>query len=214
MAKIQYEKMVSPTGIAVWPHLNSPDTKFDQGGAGEYKVSVKLTEAAAQPVIDRLQKILDQYQAEEISQNPKVKQFTPNLPISEEVDDQGNLTGNWLLKVKQKAQIATANGIVDMKVALFDAKRRPTNAEIGGGSIIKVAVTIVPYTMPSSKSVGISLRLSAVQVIHLLDYTSAGDGSMFSEEEGYTDETSEVASTFAKPPAEGDATIDYGDTDF
>ena len=210
MAKIQYEKMVSPTGIAVWPHLNSPDTKFDQGGAGEYKVSVKLTEAAAQPVIDRLQKILDQYQAEEIAQNIKVKQFTPRLPIEEEVDDQGNLTGNWLLKVKQKAQIVTANGIVDMKVALFDAKRRPTQAEIGGGSTLKVSTTIVPYTMPSSKSVGISLRLNAVQIISLVAGGRDGDSSMFSEEEGFTDETSEVASTFAKP----DDTIDYGDTDF
>ena len=211
MAKNQYEKMVSPTGIAVWPHLNSPDTKFDQGGAGEYKVSVKLTEAAAQPVIDRLQKILDQYQAEEIAQNVKVKQFTPRLPIEEEVDDQGNLTGNWLLKVKQKAQITTANGIVDMKVALFDAKRRPTQAEIGGGSTLKVSTTIVPYTMPSSKSVGISLRLNAVQVINLVEGGKDGDSSMFSDEEGFTDETSEVASTFAKP--DGD-TIDYGDTDF
>ena len=210
MAKNQYEKMVSPAGIAVWPYLNSPDTKFDNGGAGEYKVSVKLTEAAAQPVIDKLQKILDQYQAEEISQNPKVKQFTPRLPIEEEVDDQGNLTGNWLLKVKQKAQITTANGIVDMKVALFDAKRRPTNAEIGGGSTLKVATTIVPYTMPSNKSVGISLRLNAVQVINLVEGGKDGDGSMFDEEDGFTDEVSEVASTFAKP----DDTSDYGATDF
>ena len=210
MAKNQYEKMVSPAGIAVWPYLNSPDTKFDNGGAGEYKVSVKLTEAAAQPVIDKLQKILDQYHAEEISQNPKVKQFNTHLPIQEEVDDQGNLTGNWLLKVKQKAQITTANGIVDMKVALFDAKRRPTNAEIGGGSTLKVATTIVPYTMPSNKSVGISLRLNAVQVINLVEGGKDGDGSMFDEEDGFTDEVSEVASTFAKP----DDTSDYGATDF
>jgi len=211
MAKNQYEKMVSPAGIAVWPYLNSPDTKFDNGGAGEYKVSVKLTEAAAQPVIDKLQKILDQYQAEEISQNPKVKQFTPRLPIEEEVDDQGNLTGNWLLKVKQKAQITTANGIVDMKVALFDAKRRPTNAEIGGGSTLKVATTIVPYTMPSNKAVGISLRLNAVQVINLVEGGSEGDGSMFDVEDGFSDETSELASNFTKNISHLSTT---GDTDF
>jgi len=211
MAKNQYEKMVSPAGIAVWPYLNSPDTKFDNGGAGEYKVSVKLTEAAAQPVIDKLQKILDQYQAEEISQNPKVKQFTPRLPIEEEVDDQGNLTGNWLLKVKQKAQITTANGIVDMKVALFDAKRRPTNAEIGGGSTLKVATTIVPYTMPSNKAVGISLRLYAVQVINLVEGGSEGDGSMFDVEDGFSDETSELASNFTKNISHLSTT---GDTDF
>lgn len=211
MAKNQYEKMVSPAGIAVWPYLNSPDTKFDNGGAGEYKVSVKLTEAAAQPVIDKLQKILDQYQAEEISQNPKVKQFTPRLPIEEEVDDQGNLTGNWLLKVKQKAQITTANGIVDMKVALFDAKRRPTNAEIGGGSTLKVATTIIPYTMPSNKAVGISLRLYAVQVLNLVEGGSDSDGSMFDVEDGFSDETSEMASNFTKNISHLSTA---GDTDF
>lgn len=211
MAKNQYEKMVSPAGIAVWPYLNSPDTKFDNGGAGEYKVSVKLTEDAAQPVIDKLQKILDQYQAEEISQNPKVKQFTPRLPIEEEVDDQGNLTGNWLLKVKQKAQITTANGIVDMKVALFDAKRRPTNAEIGGGSTLKVATTIIPYTMPSNKAVGISLRLYAVQVLNLVEGGSDSDGSMFDVEDGFSDETSEMASNFTKNISHLSTA---GDTDF
>jgi len=211
MAKNQYEKMVSPAGIAVWPYLNSPDTKFDNGGAGEYKVSVKLTEDAAQPVIDKLQKILDQYQAEEISQNPKVKQFTPRLPIEEEVDDQGNLTGNWLLKVKQKAQITTANGIVDMKVALFDAKRRPTNAEIGGGSTLKVATTIIPYTMPSNKAVGISLRLYAVQVLNLVEGGSESDGSMFDVEDGFSDETSEMASNFTKNISHLSTA---GDTDF
>ena len=211
MAKNQYENMVSPAGIAVWPYLNSPDTKFDNGGAGEYKVSVKLTEDAAQPVIDKLQKILDQYQAEEISQNPKVKQFTPRLPIEEEVDDQGNLTGNWLLKVKQKAQITTANGIVDMKVALFDAKRRPTNAEIGGGSTLKVATTIIPYTMPSNKAVGISLRLYAVQVLNLVEGGSDSDGSMFDVEDGFSDETSEMASNFTKNISHLSTA---GDTDF
>ena len=212
MAKNQYEKMVSPAGIAVWPHLNSPDTKFDKGdGSGEYKVDVKLDEATAQPVIDKLQKILDQYQAEEISQNPKVKQFTPRLPIEEEVDDQGNLTGNWLLKVKQKAQITTANGIVDMKVALFDAKRRPTNAEIGGGSTLKVATTIIPYTMPSNKAVGISLRLYAVQVLNLVEGGSDSDGSMFDVEDGFSDETSEMASNFTKNISHLSTA---GDTDF
>ena len=213
MAKNQYEKMVSPAGIAVWPHLNSPDTKFDKGdGSGEYKVDVKLDEATAQPVIDKLQKILDQYHAEEISQNPKVKQFNTHLPIQEEVDDQGNLTGSWILRVKQKARIHTNNnGPVDMKVALFDAKRRPTNAEIGGGSTLKVATTIVPYTMPSNKAVGISLRLNAVQVINLVEGGSEGDGSMFDVEDGFSDETSELASNFTKNISHLSTA---GDTDF
>ena len=103
----------------------------------------------------------------------------------EEVDDQGNLTGNYLFKFKQKAIIKTRKGdTLRMKVALFDAQRQPTSAQVGGGSIIKIAGVAFGYAMPTTKMVGVSLRPEAVQIIEL-QQRGGNAAAMFDVEDGY-----------------------------
>jgi len=101
----QLAKIVSPRGIAVYPWLNRPDTKFSEGG--DYKVTLKVGAADAQPLVEKLDEIINDFHLEESKRNPKVKQYTVSPPYEEEVDDQGNLTGNLLFKFKQKAKIQT-----------------------------------------------------------------------------------------------------------
>ena len=55
---------------------------------------------------------------------------------------------------------------------------------VGNGSVIKVAVEPVTYVMASTKQVGVSLRLKAVQVIDLVE-SGASAESIFDEEDGY-----------------------------
>jgi len=47
-----FVKGFSPAGIAVFPNLNKPDTKFKADG--EYKVKLRVTEDEAQPLIDKV----------------------------------------------------------------------------------------------------------------------------------------------------------------
>jgi len=185
MAKNQRVQIVSPKGTAVYPWLNRPDTKFSDDG--EYKVTLKIPAEQAQDLIAKLDKMLEDYQAEQASKDPKVGRFTANAPYDEEMDDNGNLTGNYLFKFKQKAKVHTKDGrTIDMKVALFDASRTPTQAQVGGGSELKIAATIWPYVMPATKSVGLSLRPSAVQIISLVSLSS-GASNLFEVEDGFTD---------------------------
>ncbi len=131
--------------------------------------------------------MLEDYQAEQASKDAKVGRFTANTPYEEEVDDNGNLTGNYLFKFKQKAKVHTKDGrTIDMKVALFDASRTPTQAQVGGGSELKIAATVWPYVMPATKSVGLSLRPSAVQILSLVSLSS-GASNLFQVEDGFTD---------------------------
>ena len=83
------------------------------------------------------------------------------------------LTGHYLFKFKQKAKIHTKDGrVIDMKVALVDASRTPTSVNVGGGSEIKIAATVFPYAMSTTKSLVCLLRPSAVQILSLVSSQS------------------------------------------
>ena len=79
-----------------------------------------------------------------------------------------------------------------MKVALVDASRTPTTVIVGGGSEIKIAATVFPYAMNTTKSVGLSLRPSAVQILSLVSGQS-NVFSMFDDEEGFKTEDAPAA---------------------
>jgi hypothetical protein len=176
-------KFVTPKGTAVWPHLNTPDTKFVT--EGEYHTKLRIPADEAQPLIEQLEDIRKAYLAEAIRKDPKVKQFKMADLYEEEVDDQGDLTGNYLFKFKQKAVINTRAGTtLNMKVALFDSQKKPTDVSIGGGSVIRVAATAIGYAMPSTKMVGLSLRPSAIQIIELSGGAGAG-ADVFAVEDGF-----------------------------
>ena len=178
------KQIVTPRAVAVYPWLNSPDTKFNV--EGEYKVTLKIGSDEAAPLIEEIDETINEYQKEQAEKDPKVGRYSANPPYEEEVDDQGNLTGNYLFKFKQKAKINTKDGrSIDMKVALYDAQRTPTDAMIGGGSEIKVAATLWPYILPTTKSVGVSLRPSAVQILSLVSVGGNKMASLFDEEEGF-----------------------------
>ena len=190
MAQNNLQKIVSPRGIAVYPWLNSPDTKFSPDG--DYKVTLKVEAEAAAPLIAKLDEVLTNYKAQQVKTNPKVGQYSITPPYEMELDDQGNATGNYLFKFKQKAKIHTKDGrVIDMKVALVDASRTPTSVNVGGGSEIKIAATVFPYAMSSNKNIGVSLRPSAVQILSLASGSNVV--SLFDDEEGFKTEAAPSA---------------------
>jgi hypothetical protein len=187
MAQTQLTKIVTPKGIAMYPWLNTgkPDTKFNADG--EYKVTLKVPAEDAAPLIAQLADVLTKYQNEQSIRDPKIARYTAAPPYEEEVDDQGNLTGNYLFKFKQRARVNTKDGrTLDMKITLVDATRTPTQVSLGGGSEIKIAATIWPYALSTNKTVGLSLRPNAVQIISLVEFKSKGTADLFSDEEGFT----------------------------
>lgn len=194
-------KIVSPKGIAVYPWLNRPDTKFSEDG--DFKVTLKVDAAEASPLIQKLDDIISDYQQQQSKVDPKMSRYNVTQPYEEEMDDQGNLTGNYLFKFKQKAKIHTKDGrTIDMKVALVDASRTPTTVNVGGGSEIKIAATVFPYAMNTNKTIGLSLRPNAVQILSLVSNQS-NVVSMFDEEEGFKTEAAPAANeNYSSPELE------------
>ena len=184
MAQQQKIKIVTPRATCIYPWLNRPDTKYNVDG--EYKVMLKVEAEDAAPLIKQLDDILENYKDASIKRDPKLGRFSVSSPYEEEIDDQGNLTGYYLFKFKQRAKIHTNDGrTIDMKIAIVDASRTPTDADIGGGSEVKIAATVWPYAMSTNKSFGLALRPQAVQILNLVEQKNGNVVSMFSDEDGF-----------------------------
>jgi len=207
MAANKKQQIVTPRAIAVYPWLNTPDTKFSSDG--EFKVTLKIGPDEAQPLIQKIGEVIEEYRNEQTQKDPKIARYSDMLPYEDEVDDQGNLTGNYLFKFKQKAKIHTKDGrTIDMKIALYDAQRTPTDVIVGGGSEIKVAATLWPYVLPTTKSVGVSLRPSAVQILSLVSVGGSKMADLFADEDGF------VANSNSAPASVNDEEEDIDAADF
>jgi len=178
-------KKTSPQGTAVWPWLNEPDTRFDENGV--YTVTLRLSAEDAEPFMADLKQIFrDGYDAE-VKKQKKQKLKLANMPWTDHEDDQGNETGMIDFKFKQKSAYEYEGKKIENRVLLIDAKRNPVTDQIGGGSKIRVGFEPYVWYVPSM-GVGMSLRLKAVQVIDLVQYTKGQntDEFDFKEEDGYT----------------------------
>lgn len=180
---------VTPAGKAVWPRLNSPDTKFDEDGV--YKTDLVLSAEESEDLREAIDQIAEDGWKEAISKESKpakknaLKKFNYHAPYFAEEDDQtGEETGNYVFRFKTKAKNKDGS---TKKLPLVDAKKKPLGEIVGSGSTIKIAFAPNPYQMPTSKQYGCTLYLNAVQV---LDLVGAGGGgvSAFDEEEGFESE--------------------------
>ena len=197
------EKFITPKGTAVYPQLTKPDTKFKANG--EYSAKVRLSEEDAAPLMARIDVLIEQtYKAEQerlIASGKKAAAKTlkyADKPYKVVRDAEGDETGEIEFNVKMNAQYTDkkTGNVVTLKPKLFDAATPPnplpTSVQIWGGSIIKVAGEFNPFA--TAIGVGMSLRLSAVQVIKLVSGGSGGDASSFGfggEEGGFEIEGSE-----------------------
>lgn len=190
--KAKAERHITPLGIASYPWVTKPDTKFNPDG--EYSVSLTFRDddaAITTLISDELEKSVAK--AKEQNQGKKIK--TANTPITENED------GSITIKFKLKAKVTPKNGEpFEQRPALFDAKNKPlsNDIKIGGGSKVKVAFEVVPF-FTALIGAGVTLRLKALQVIELVEYSSkAGGLSGFSEEDGYEsrEQTKEETSDF------------------
>lgn len=185
--KPKLPRYVTPIGVAQYPYLTKPDTKFNPDG--DYKVNLEIDSKDAQDLMSLLDEQLaaSVEKAKEENKGKKIKEGDAPYSINEE-------TGKVTFKFKLKAKVTTKSGeSFDQKVAIFDAKGKPLveTPNIGGGSKMKVSFEVVPfYTALVGASV--SLRVRAVQIIELHEFSGgAGAGAFgFGEEDGYEAEES------------------------
>jgi hypothetical protein len=178
------ERMTTPIGVAKYPRLVVPNTKFNPDG--EYQVTLIISVDEAAELMSQLdQKAQEAY--DEAVQDLKDKKkhadankVIKNEPYSIAVDEEGNETGDVEFKFRMKAKITK-----DDKVYTFAPKLYNKNAEeikdkeglfVGSGSTMRVNFSTSPYYVAGTRSAGVSLKLNAVQ---LIDIVSGGDATSF-----------------------------------
>jgi hypothetical protein len=203
MSKVKNPRYTTPAGIAQYPYLTKPDTKFNPDG--EYKISVEIPGAAAQDIVTFLDEQFAASVAKAKKENPGKKIKEGDVPYSVD-DDSGKVTVRFKLKAKVTPKMGDP---FEQRPALFDAKGKPIGADtkIGGGSKVKVAYELVPY-YTAIAGAGVSLRLKAVQVIDLVEFSGGASSEAygFGEEEGYEAEDT--------PAAQNGFAEETSDTDF
>lgn len=202
--------IITPRGVAIFPRLNTPDTKYVPEGQYSAKVSIVPSDeqdgmvgrqpASLAELIAALEGVRDEFAEKQrktlaASADPKAKAKAKTLKVAdigeEGLDDEGNPNGQVILKAKMKASGTSAKGPWTRKPVLFDAanKKIPDGAPaVYGGSVLKLAAQARPYYSAKDNVVGVTLYLEAAQVIELV---SAGGGRSaaaygFGATDGYT----------------------------
>ena len=173
-------------GKARWAKVFEADTRYVP--EGEYSIQVVLPESEASEVCEQLDKMAQAKLEEVVKENPKLKTVLSTRPCyDQDTDEAGTPTGDIIFKAKMKARIKSRDGrVYEQKPAVVDAKRTPMDGKtlIGNGSVVKLAVEPYPYMMQATKTVGVTLRLKALQVIDLVEYGNSVS-SIFDEEDGF-----------------------------
>lgn len=213
------EKITSPRGVAKYPRLNVPDTKFN--AMGVYSVKLVMTKADAQPMLDKLNAAADKAYADAKAMlEDKLKSATKgeekgkakkeladlkkaDLPTKPVFDDDGNETDSVEINFKMNAsrKDKKTEKIITMKPKFFDAKGVNIKDEdvpaIWGGSILKVSAQLNPF-YTAKAGAGVGLRMSGVQIITLV----SGGGGSRAEDHGFGAEEDGEFEAGSAPAAE------------
>ncbi|WJY17651.1 hypothetical protein QQS45_08315 [Alteriqipengyuania flavescens] len=209
---------VTPKGTAIWPRLNTPDTKFDPAGKYTCKIAVPGDDEGLAALRKQTQELIDEKfdevvaKLKEDGKGAVAKKVSKADPfVAEEDPETGEETGNILINAKM-----TASGTSrktgkpwSRKPAIFDAKGKKLSNPpiIGGGSEVKLSVELFPYFAANDKTVGVSFRLEAVQVLKLVSSGNRDAGGYgFEEEDG--DELEDMEDTTFGGSEGGDAEDD------
>lgn len=163
-------KYNTPIVTARYPHLNKPDTRFDDEGV--YKCD-GIAPADAPETIELIAYLEGIRDAKFDELDAKKQKTYSKADVYEvELDDAGDETGNVIFKTKLNAvgKNAKTNETWANSPKLFDSQgnKLPEDVSIWSGSKLIIAGKVMAYAMGSTKSVGVSLKCDGVQVLELV----------------------------------------------
>jgi hypothetical protein len=163
--------LTTPAGVARYPRLNSPDTKFSE--EGQYKVDLEMSAEDAEPFLKQIEAMFSEFVADK---KRELKKDTLKIHAAPWTENDGMV--QLKLKVKATGKKKETGEEYSRKPTLFNASGQITNENIGGGSRLKVAV--VPYFWyTASLGAGITLQPKAVQILDLVTWSSGGTAEAY-----------------------------------
>ena len=182
--------LTTPKGTAVYPRIDTPDTKFNSEGV--YSCKLHVDEGDFNTFALKVADIVDREYDAECSVKGKKLKKAESSPVRITAD------GDFELYAKQVAQRQTKKGLLTFTVPVFDSKgsRIETAPAIGSGSTLKLSTEV--YTWFSDlQGFGYTLRLKAVQLLDLVEYGNNSYG-FSAEEDGYVGNGESLDSAFSE----------------
>jgi len=187
----------SPVGWAVFPWLSKVDTRFNPDGI--YKTQLAVPEAEAASFIAFLEGELEKYRGTLDASRSKwntAALYEPQYtyPVFEKgMSDmekdairrefQPEPTGNLLFKFKLNAKVTPRDpnkeGFTQSPIIVSADTGAAITDPVFGGSIIRIKGQIAPYAAPAGKTIGLTLRMRAIQVIELVTGGTSEGGAGF-----------------------------------
>lgn len=198
MMKQKNTKGVTPVGEVLFAHILKTEI-IKEKDTGKFSIMLKLSEKEKKALLD---KINDEWEKFKDTLTGKKLKYDPSFGLREYQEvEYFKFTSNETIKLK-------SGEILKRTVPIYDAKQQEISKKlngIGNGSKVKIAYELVPFYM-NDKSYGISLRLSAVQLLDLVEFGAQSAESFgFGVEEGYTaDESVEEQEETLDTPEEID----------
>lgn len=207
--KPKRERRVTARGVAVYPRVETPDTKFNKDGV--YQIHLALEGKDADKFTAFIDDQMEQALLEAQKENPekKAKMVITDPPYrpeyakdSEGKDIEDEPTGRTLFRFKLNA-VGTKRDktTYTQRPVVLKADATPfLNSRLGGGSEVKIGYEVVPFSMLLQGSggkigCGVSLRLRVVQVLKYVEYQGGVNAASFGieAEEGFTGISDETA---------------------
>lgn len=165
-------RLSTPKGVAVYPALKRPDTKFDNNGI--YKADVRIPTSEAEPLIEKLADVYKAHMGKAIDPD--------NNPLYIVDKDDGKPTGTVTFKLRVKNVMRKDGELWDRRPQLFDSELKPCDVDPKGGSVFKVSFDVWEYVKPQN---GVKLQPVAVQILELQERGNQDPSAFgFEEEEG------------------------------
>jgi hypothetical protein len=213
---LQYK---SPVGVAVWPRLNKPDTKFNADGIYSVRLRFHKDNIDTKVFLSMLESLYQDAVREMTAQNgkPGKKLKLADRPWKDAEDDAGNPTGEVEVNFKMKAivrsqKVDPATGKLKepwvQKPGVFDryGKAIPETVRVSGGSTMRVAFNAIPF-YTAQIGAGITIRLLGVQVVDLVEFSGKSfSGLGFDTIDG--DDVEEVTVTASEDDAESEEGVE------
>ena len=151
-------ELTTPIGTAVYPHLSSPDFKFNKHG--DFTCKVRFDGETFKPLKAQLDKAFDLALSEARAKKPGATEGA--CGYKQESD------GSYVVNTKMQAHVEPRQGEAwDQRPALFGPNGNEfTGGRIGGGSQVQLNFEIVNYS--AAFGAGISLRLIGAMIHKLV----------------------------------------------
>lgn len=185
-----YTDFVTAKGEVIgFSSIFKPSTTYNK--AGEYLISILVSEEEGKKTLEAIKEVRKiQFKNFKKGKTDTVAEILTVKPYSKVDEETGesepDSEGRWIIKAKAKANIK--EGKATHKIGVFDAKGKPVPAcRLGEGSTVRLKLNLSGYTV-AGKS-GVSIKLSAVQIINLVEYQGTSNTASFDgfkvEEDGY-----------------------------